>query len=195
MKFFKKIKDNSRTKNKKITNIKVARADGYAQGCEDTSNELIKQIKSLNHRISQLTQDNLKIEENLRHHYEDRINILETRYTSKCKKCMEATESERDRLRKSQDLILDLIQKFNVVFVKVFKHASAVVDEYDNMIKSTCRVKSSKDVLLDIRAEADKIIQSVLPLVPVSQTENLLEDTGEIHRPIPEPKHKSSKEH
>lgn len=175
MKLLKKLKDNARKQNKRRTDAKVARAEGYAQGCEDASNELMRQVKSLNATITQLTDDNLKIEERLRHHYEDRTTILENRYTDKCKKCMLTTEAERERLRKNQNLILDLIQKFNVVFMKVFKHASLVVDEHDNIIKSSGRVKSSRDILMGIKAEADKIIQKVLPLTSISLTETSLQ--------------------
>jgi hypothetical protein len=196
MKILKKLKASTRQQVKRKMNAKIARVEGYAQGCEDTSNELIQQIKSLNTTITKLTNENLKVEEGLRQHYEDRTNVLEGRYTEKCKKCMLATEAERDRLRVNQDLILDLIQNFNLVFVKVFKHIAVVVDEHDNMIKSSARIKSSKEILMGIKSEAEKIIQRVLPLTPISQTETLLHLNGNsqnIHRLSSNSKQKSSK--
>lgn len=184
MKIIKKIKDNVRKRRKRREDVKLARTEGYAEGCEDTTNELMRQIKALNNSVTHLTEENLRIEEHLRQHYEDRTNILENRYTDKCKKCMLATEAERERLRKNQNLILDLIQKFNVVFMKVFKHANLVVDEHDNIIKSSGRVKSSREILVGIKTEADKIIQKVLPLTSISLTENCVLNEEEIQTTI-----------
>ena len=182
MKLFKRLKTEARQRVKKKMDAKLAKAEGYSQGSEDVSNELMRQIKALNARISQLNTENLDMEEDLRQHYGERTNLLESRYTDKCKKCMITTEAERERLRKNQNMILDLIQKFNVVFMKVFKHTSLVVDEHDNIIKSSGRVKTSRDILMGIKAEADKIIQKVLPLTSIARTEDVFQPEVEIQQ-------------
>lgn len=177
MQIIKKTKDKIREHIKRRSDAKIARVEGYAQGTEDASKELMRQVRALNTRIGELTQENLLIEERLRNHYNERTDILESRHTEKCKKCMLITEAERERLRKNQNMILDLIQKFNIVFMKVFKHANLVVDEHDNIIKSSGRVKASRDILLGIKSEADKIIQKVLPLTSTNITEDSQYDT------------------
>jgi len=183
MKPIKKIKEKIRRYSKRKMDAKISRAEGYAQGSEDATSELMRQIHALNTRIAQVTDENLKIEENLRSHYEDRTNLLESRYTEKCKKCMQTTEAERERLRKIQNMILDLMQQFNVVFMKVFKHADLIVDEHDNVLKSSARIKASKETLMIIKNDADKILQKVLPLTSISFTENSIVSNTEIQIP------------
>ena len=180
---FKKLRDKIRRRSRQRLDAKAARAEGYSQGSEDTSNELMRQIRSQNSRITHLTAENLKIEENLRLHYEERTNLLETRYTEKCNQCMTTTDAERERLRKNQNMILDLIQTFNVVFVKVYKHTNLITDEHDNIIKSSGRVKASRETLLCIKNEADKIMQKVEPLVSIHLTENDQEHSVEFQLP------------
>ena len=84
---------------------------------------------------------------------------------------MNMTESERERLRNTQNTLLDLLQRFNMVFMKVFKHTNLVGDEHDTILKSSSRIKASRDILLQIRSEADDIIKKALPLLSITTTE------------------------
>ena len=87
------------------------------------------------------------------------------------------TESERDRLRTTQNILLDVIQRFNMVFMRVFKHTNLVGDEHDIILKSSSRIKASRDILLQIRTEADEIIKKALPLLSVTMTEGAVESS------------------
>lgn len=169
-----------RTYAKRFSDSKLAWAEGYAKGVDEATITMTNQLNALTNRMSELSQENLNMEEKLRGTYDERLGIIDRRYTDKCKECMKTTESERERLRKTQNMMLDLIQKFNIVFMKVFKHANLVVDEHDTIIKSSGRVKASRDILLSIKTEADEIIKKALPLVGIQITE-LSKDKDPIH--------------
>lgn len=169
--FFRNRSEAVKSYFRRIKDARLARAEGYAAGTDDATRQITKQIKSLTNRISYLTTENLQMEERVRKVYEERLDILEKRHTKNCKECMQATEFERERLRNNQNVLLDLIHRFNIVFMKVFKHANLVVDEHDNIIKSSGRVKASRDVLLSIKSEADQIIKKAMPLLSVEIVE------------------------
>jgi hypothetical protein len=67
--------------------------------------------------------------------------------------------------------------------MKVFKYADLVVDEHDNIIKSSARIKSSREALMSIKNDANKILQKVLPLTSITLTEDSLLNNTEIYIP------------
>jgi len=181
MNIFKKVKEKIHLHFLLKKDTSLARVEGYSRGVDDTTASLSKKITNLTKRIGELTEENLRMEEKLRSVYAERNDILEARRTKQCKECMSVTERERERLRTNQNLILDLIQKFNVVFMKIYKHANLVVDEHDTIIKSSGRVKASKDILLTIKVEADELIKKILPLTDIRLTE--ADDTSHLITP------------
>jgi len=158
---------------RKKQDAELARAEGFASGTTVASTEFTSKIKNLTHSIAELTEENIVMEKKLRTVYDERVDVLDTRYTKKCDDCMRATDRERKRLRKNQNAILDLIQNFNIVYMKLFKHASFIMDEHDNIIKSSGRVKASRDTLTVIRKEANSLIQTALPLLGIDVTEKM----------------------
>jgi len=151
----------------KINNSKLSWTEGYSVGVDETTRILKEQINSLTERMNLLVNENLSMEEKLRATYNERLATLDNQYTENCKKCIEMTNLERDRMRNNQNIILDLIHNFNLIYMKVFKHANLVIDEHDTIIKASGRIKASRDILTGIRQEADEIIKRALPYVGI----------------------------
>lgn len=184
-KFYTTQKENFSSYIRKKQDVELARSEGFAAGSSSAAKEFIPKIKEQTQCISELTKENLEMEEKLRKLYNERVEVLDNRYTKKCEDCMRFTDKERERLRKDQNSILDLIQNFNMIYMKLFKHASLIIDEHDNIIKSSGRVKASRDTLTSIRTEANNIIQKALPLVGIEITEKfenklLLQEKDEV---------------
>jgi hypothetical protein len=167
LKYLKNKRDKIQNYFIKIDNAKLSWTEGYGTGVEETTRILKDQINSLTERMTSLTNENLAMEEKLRVTYNDRLATLDGQYTENCKKCMEMTNQERERMRQNQNIILDLIHTFNLIYMKVFKHASLVIDEHDTIIKASGRIKASRDILTGIRQEADEIIKKALPYVGI----------------------------
>ena len=167
----------SKIKNyfKRVLDAKLARAEGYADGVNESTKRLAPKLNAMTERIGVLSSENLNMEAKLRKIYDERIAILESRQTKNCKDCMGLTESERERLRNTQNILLDVIQRFNIVFMKVFTHTNLVGDEHDSIIKSSARIKASRDILLQIKTEADEIIKKSLPMLSITTTEGAVE--------------------
>ena len=99
------------------------------------------------------------------------MELLQESMLEKCKNCMISTEAERDRLRRRQSLISDLIEKLSIVFTKLSKHEDLVLDAQESILRNAGRVRSSRDVLLQIREEFDTIVRESIPLLTIEMSE------------------------
>jgi len=167
---------------RRVVDATLARAEGYAGGIEVATTQLTSKIQKLTESLNEQASDNLRMgdklrrehehrEDKLRISYEERVDILEKRHTKNCKECMETTEMERERLRNNQNSLLNLIQSINMTYMKLFKHSSLIADEHDSIIKSSGRVKASRDMLLMIRKEIDDLVKKALPTLDITETE------------------------
>jgi hypothetical protein len=162
---------------RRVMDVRLSRAKGYADGVNESTRKLAPKLNEMTERIGVLSRENLNMEANLRKIYDERIAILESRQTKNCRDCMGITESERNRLRNTQNMLLDTIQRFNIVFMRVFTHTNLVGDEHDIIIKSSARIKASRDILLQIKTEADEIIKKSFPMLSVTMTEKAVESS------------------
>lgn len=154
-----------------IEEIEALKTKAYAQGCDETSQKLAKTIQSLTDRIEQLSKASLESEKNLRKAYEEKVALLQDSQLEKCRNCMASTEAERERLRKRQNLIADLIERLSIVFTKLSKHEDLVLDAQENILRNASRVRSSREVLLKIKEEFDVLVKESIPLLSIEMSE------------------------
>jgi len=141
----------------------------YERGREEATMVFQNQVKSYNDRIAELTGETVRLDERLRKIHEERLDNIENRWTDRCKRCKEHVEDERKRLRNMQNMISKYLADFTVVFNKLFKHATFVETAHDTILSSAAQVKASKNMLADIRVEAQEIINRVEPILSLTE--------------------------
>jgi len=160
-----------------IEEIEALKMAAYGKGCDETSQKLSRTIQSLTSRIEELTKESLAREKNIQTAYTSKVDLLQDSQLEKCKNCMLTTEAERDRLRKRQNLIADLIERLTIVFTKLSKHEDLVLDAQENILRNAGRVRNSKEVLLKIREEFDILVKEAIPLLAIEMSETPIDST------------------
>lgn len=150
----------------------------YERGREDATAIFQNQVKSYNDRIAELTGETVRLDERLRKIHEERLDNIEDRWTDRCKRCKEHIEDERKRLRSMQNLISKYLADFTIVFNKLFKHATFVDTAHDTILSSAAQVKASKNMLSDIRVEAQGIINRVEPILQLTEEDVMYAKEG-----------------
>jgi hypothetical protein len=151
--------------DKERQRVKVAEA--YARGCDETAASFIEQQQKMTNKIKDLSDQNIEMESALRKQADDRIKNLEKMHAIQCKDCRNNLEAERQRMVRQQGALADKMAKVDELVIRLMQHANVIIDEHDNILRSSGRIVSHRNVLTDFKREADSIMIESIPLLEI----------------------------
>jgi hypothetical protein len=160
-----------------IKEIEKEKAAEYARGCQETSARLSASITLMNNRLDELTKASLSREKDIQAAYDSKVELLQANQLEKCSNCMATTEAQRERLRKAQNGTLDLMEKLNHIFLRLFQHADLVIDAQDDILRKAGLIKTSREILVGIKKEFDTVKKDGTPLLAIDITEQPIAKT------------------
>jgi hypothetical protein len=150
-----------------IKEIDAIKAQAYAKGQEDASARFLSQQKSMTVKIEELTRQNNETEHRVRSTADERIVMTEKLYDEKCKLCRQNLEEERQRLIRRQNQLAKKMSEFENVWMTMYTHANALIDEHSVLLRSSSRLVASKNILIGFKKQADAIMQDSAPLLSI----------------------------
>ncbi len=156
----------------KIKEIEAIKVQYYAKGQEEAAARFLSQQKSMTHKIEELTRQNNETEFRVRTAADERIKRTEKLHDEKCTACRQNLEDERQRLIRRQNLLAKKTSEFEDVWMSMYTHANMIIEEHDNLLRSSGRLVASRNVLSGFKRRVDEIMEEAAPLLSIELTDS-----------------------
>ena len=179
MRFMQKIKNHF----EKVDQMEAIKAEYYAKGQDDATSRFLSQQSKMTSKIEELTAQNIDFEHRLRTSADQRIERMEKLHDEKCTSCRQNLEAERQRLLRRQKQLATKISEFEEVWLCMYQHANNIIDEHDVLLRSSSRLVSSRNILIDFKRRVDDIIEKSAPLLSIELQDSSKDKTMDDLRP------------
>jgi hypothetical protein len=165
---------------KHIKYIEQYKAQEYIRGCDDTTGNFLKQMKSVQKKIDDLSIKNIEDETRFRNAADKRVERHEEAHNVKCKICRESLEESRQRLVRRQQQLAEKMSKLDQVWLKMYQHAAILIEEHDTILRSSSRITSARNVLVGFKKDIDIIMEEAAPLLSMELSDSSEDKKAEI---------------
>jgi hypothetical protein len=156
----------------RVEEIEAIKVQEYAKGQDEASSRFLTQMKSMTHKIEELTKQNNETEFRVRTAADERIKRIEKLHDEKCTACRQNLEDERQRLIKRQNLLAKKTSEFEDVWMSMYTHANMIIEEHDNLLRSSGRLVASRNILSGFKRRVDEIMEEAAPLLSIELTDS-----------------------
>jgi hypothetical protein len=156
----------------RVEEIEAIKVQEYAKGQDEASSRFLTQMKNMTHKIEELTKQNNETEFRVRTAADERIKRIEKLHDEKCTACRQNLEDERQRLIKRQNLLAKKTSEFEDVWMSMYTHANMIIEEHDNLLRSSGRLVASRNILSGFKRRVDEIMEEAAPLLSIELTDS-----------------------
>lgn len=154
-KFIQKIKLSLESNNEIQKRISKA----YADGINDATRDLQKNIETAQKRISALTNELIEQEHKYRNLYQKQITEYQNLMKSKCNKCQAINDEERNYLRSMQHILATQLKKIDYMFSRIYEYLENVKTSHHEIMLNAGKVSAMDYMVKNIENDLKALIK------------------------------------
>jgi len=149
-------------------------SDAYLQGVNDTTEELIDQVKKLEKQINDLMEAHTREKTEIKKGYEDALRDYDSRMKEKCNRCQKTTTDERTYLRNMQSIFSIKLKKLDYMFSRIKEYLGEVKDHHTIIMLEAGKVSATDHIVLQLERDFQEVAKDSDKLLETATVEHEL---------------------